>query len=312
MNSAAEPGHLYGLLGDPVSHSISPAMMQAAFAHDRRPGCYLPLQVPTDRLRDAIHGLAPLGYAGVNITIPHKEAAAYLCDELTPVAEAVGAVNTIALRGDRLVGSNTDAQGFASWMSEEALPAAWRASTLAGKQVVLLGAGGAARAVFYACASLEAAAITLCNRTLSRAEAVRQQFQGRFQQVATAVADAADGDAAAQALAAADLVVNCTPVGMWPDKDDIPVQLPASMRPHALVVDLVYNPAVSRLVQAARERGLRAENGLGMLVAQGAWSYATWTTPPQDEAATAGAARRIVPVMRKAAESALKTRKGVS
>lgn len=268
----ASPAAL-AVLGHPVAHSVSPAMHNAALRAVGRDAAYHAFDVPPERLAGALRGLACLGFAGVNLTVPLKQLAVPLLDELDPTAATLGAVNTIAVRDGRLVGHNTDGAGF---LRSLAADADWRP---AGRLAVVLGAGGSARAVVAALGAA-GAEVAVVNRSAQRARALSP----------------ASGDLAAAAawLPRADLLVNCTPVGMHPAVDSIPAVDLDLLPPGALVADLVYNPAETRLLLAARARGLRTLGGLGMLVWQGALAWRAWfgETGPVD-------------VMRRAAEAAL-------
>ena len=260
-----------GVIGWPVEHSVSPAMHNAAYAALGLDWCYLPFPVPPDSLPEAIAGVRALGLAGVNVTVPHKEALLPLMDELTPAAAAVGAANTVIVQDARLIGHNTDAGGFLRALREAGCEPV-------GIPALVLGAGGAARAVVYAL--LEAGAeVTILNRTVARAVAlVRDLSRG----VDGAVGAAPLGLDALRALAPrARLVVNATSVGMWraggaeADVSPWPEALPFPV--DALAYDLVYNPRETAFMRQARAVGARAVNGLGMLVHQGAEAFERWT-----------------------------------
>jgi shikimate dehydrogenase len=261
------------VLGHPVGHSLSPAMHNAAFAALGRPAAYHAFDVPPERLADALRGLAALGFLGANLTVPHKERAVPLMDELDPAAAALGAVNTVAVRDGRLVGSNTDGAAFLRALLEEV---GWRP---AGRSAVVIGAGGAARAVV---AALRAggASVAVLNRTPERARALSASGGGLA--------------SAGAFLPGADLLVNCTTLGMHPHVDAAPPVDLGLLPAGALVADIVYNPRQTRLLREARARGLRVVGGLGMLAWQGALAWRPWfgEVGPAD-------------VMRRAAEEAL-------
>lgn len=259
---------LAGVIGDPVAHSLSPAMHNAAYAALGLDWCYLPLHVTPARLEAALRGLVALGFAGANVTIPHKERAAALADELTPAARAVGAVNTLTVRGEELLGDNTDVGGTLMAVAEAGVE-------LEGRRAVVLGAGGSARAVVYALAEA-GAAVTVANRTPTRAEELVQDLAPRVRGEVEALPLADAGGLQAR-LAGAALLVNTTPVGMQPGPDLSP--LPAGVRcgPELTVLDLVYAPRRTRLLRLAAARGCRTIEGLRVLVHQGALSFTIWT-----------------------------------
>lgn len=280
---------LVGLIGWPVSHSVSPAMHNAAFAALGLNWAYLPLPVPPARVGDAVLGLRALGLCGANVTVPHKQAVISYMDALSPAAQAIGAVNTISVEPDgALVGDNTDARGFAADLRSHGVE-------MAGKRVAVLGAGGAARAIVYAAADAGAEAILILNRTVERAAALAAGLQPLFP--ATPILASA-WDAGLPAAGLASLVVNCTTLGMNPAPDGLPWEPALPFRPGQAVYDLVYNPQRTRLLAQAEAGGAIAIGGLGMLVWQGALAFARWTgcAPP-------------VEVMRAAADAALAARR---
>lgn len=260
---------LVGLLGWPVSHSISPQMHNAAFAARRMNWRYLPLPVHPERVAEAVHGLRALGFRGANVTVPHKQAVMPHLDRWTPAAEAIGAVNTIIIdEGGSMVGDNTDAAGFIADLRGQGVE-------VAGRSVLVLGAGGSARAVVYGLAEAGAERILLLNRTVARAEALAAAMRAYFPETAMG-AGSFPGDVA-DATQHADLIVNCTSLGMEPRVEGLPWDEEIEFRPDQTVYDLVYNPAVTRLLQLASADGAQAIGGLGMLVHQGAIAWERWT-----------------------------------
>lgn len=277
---------LVGLLGWPVAHSVSPAMHNAAFAALGLNWLYLPLPVPGERLEDATRGLRGLGFAGANVTVPHKQAVTKYLDELSPEARAIGAVNTIVVREGRLIGYNTDAEGFLQALRQAGYEPA-------GRRAVVLGAGGAARAVVYALAYAGARVVVL-NRTPSRAQHLVRSLQPHLPpDVPVAASPLTAADLSAH-LGEGQLLVNATSVGMAPYVLRTPLPGGVVIPKGLTVYDLVYNPAETTLLRQAREAGAQAIGGLGMLVHQGAEAFRLWTgvEPP-------------VEVMRRAAEDAL-------
>ncbi len=259
---------LVGVLGDPIAHSRSPAMHNAAFRALGLNWCYLPLHVAPARLEAALRGLVALEFVGANVTIPHKERAAELAGELTPAAAAVGAVNTLMVQGEALWGDNTDVGGLLMALAEAEVE-------VQGRQAVVLGAGGSARAAVYALAQA-GAAVTVANRTVQRAEALAvtlgPRLRGRLE-----VLPLADAAALQARLDEAALLVNTTSVGMHPGPDESP--LPAGVRCHPglAVLDLVYAPRQTRLLRDARAWGCPTVEGLRVLIHQGALSLECWT-----------------------------------
>jgi shikimate dehydrogenase len=261
---------LVGIIGWPVGHSKSPAMHNAAFRAAGIEGLYARLPVHPDRVEDAVRGLRALGFRGANVTVPHKQAVIPFLDELTPEAQAIGAVNTLLVTQDgRLVGTNTDAYGF--WRDLEELGIA---DGLAGSTALVLGAGGSARAVAYALAQAGIPARVLARRPI-QARALVESLRPHLPRpdLLSPHPWADLGRLAPDST----LIVNCTPVGMAPHSDASPWPEDLPFSPHHLVYDLVYNPRQTRLMSQAQAAGARAWNGLGMLVHQGARAWELWT-----------------------------------
>jgi shikimate dehydrogenase len=256
LSAAHHPRRLV-LLGHPVQHSLSPTFQNAALRQAGIPLTYQALDVAPPDLAGTVRGLVAEGAAG-NVTIPHKEAVADLCAELTPLATRVGAVNTfwVDSRG-RLLGDNTDVGGFEAG-TRSALGDPPRKPVVA-----VLGAGGAAAAVLAAIEGWPGARAILYARTRARAEALSTRFAG--------IARVAAG--LGEAVEIADIVVNATPIGLR--DDEVPVS-PERLRRDAIVIDLVYRRGETAWVRLARDRGLRAVDGLPMLIEQGALAFERW------------------------------------
>lgn len=272
MPSISGKTNMVGLIGWPVSHSVSPPMHNAAFAALGLDWCYVPLPVPIDpaaRIDEAVHGLRALGLRGANVTVPHKQAVMSHLDWLTPAAQAIGAVNTIRVEDDgALSGDNTDAPGFIADLREHGVEPI-------GKRVIVLGAGGSARAIVYGLAASGAEAILIVNRTLDKAESLATQMQTLFP--GCAIAAYALTNQLAQVAEQADLIVNTTSLGMTPHIDGLPWEPGVNFSSQQAVYDLVYNPPQTRLLQKARADGAQVIGGLGMLIWQGAIAFERWT-----------------------------------
>jgi len=246
-----------GIAGWPVTHSRSPRVHGFWLRRYGIDGAYVPLPVPPGHFDTAIHGLAAAGFAGANITIPHKLGAFALCDEMDDAAHRIGAVNTLVFRDGRIKGSNTDGFGFiANLCDHQVDPAAGPA--------LVLGAGGAARAVVAGLAAL-GAQVTIANRSLVRAEALAAQFSG-VRVVAW--------DLRSEVLRDHSLVVNATSLGMS-GHGELKLNLGLS-HPALVVADLVYVPLETTLLRAARHQGLRVVDGLGMLLHQARPGFEAW------------------------------------
>ncbi|GGE14186.1 shikimate dehydrogenase (NADP(+)) [Marinithermofilum abyssi] len=256
-----------GLLGHPVGHSKSPDMHNEAFALTGFNMVYLAYDVSPEKLPQAVEGMRALGFRGWNVTIPHKVAIMELLDELDDSAKEIGAVNTVVNKESRLIGYNTDGTGYLRSLQEET------AMQLTGKRVVLVGAGGAARAVGYALATAGVREITVTNRTTAKAEALASRLS---RWVPTRVITAEELQTALQDAA---LLVQTTSVGMHPDADVSPVN-PDWLHSGLVVSDLIYHPRKTKLLQEAEKQGACIHGGAGMLVHQAALAFELWTGHP--------------------------------
>jgi shikimate dehydrogenase len=258
-----------GLLGYPLSHSISPAFQQAAFDHYSLPVRYDLWPTTSEKLEAAVSRLRGPGYLGANVTVPYKERVPALLDEVDALARSIGAVNTIAKEGSRLVGYNTDAFGFMKSLEEAGGFAPMN------KNVLLLGAGGAARAAAFALVAAGVASLTIANRTVERAHSLAGDVGNSAESVR---AVPMGGDSLRAAAARADLIVNSTSVGMSHGEAQERTLLNADLIPSGvLVFDLVYNPSETPLMKEARKASARTLGGLLMLIYQGAAAFELWT-----------------------------------
>ncbi len=259
-----------GVIGDPVRHSLSPALHNAAFAELGLDWTYLAFEVPAGQGADAVAAMRTLGIDGLSVTMPHKDAVAAAVDELSPAAALLGAVNCVRRDSDRLIGENTDGAGFLRSLRTQA------GIDPAGLRVVVLGAGGAARAVIVALAA-EGALVTVVNRSpdaAARAAALGAEAGG----AAAEALGERSGSAAVggvEAVRDADVVVNVTPLGMT-EGDPLPID-PALLSDSHIVVDLIYRPERTPLLTAAARAGATTLNGVGMLLYQAAEQFTMWT-----------------------------------
>lgn len=270
---------MYGVFGDPIAHSKSPLMLNRAFREAGLNAAYAAFRIVPGTLKDAVQGIRALGFRGVNVTIPHKvEVMSYL-DEIDEGARQIGAVNTIVNEQGRLKGYNTDGIGYVRSLKEET------GVDLSGKKVLILGAGGAARAIVYALAKEGAALIRIANRTAARA-AELADCAGTLTE-----AESLRPDEIAAVIGETDIVINATSAGMHPNVEELPLD-PALLRPGQLVSDLIYNPRITRLLREAEARGAQVHGGLGMFIYQGACAFEYWTGLPAPVAAMRDAVER--------------------
>ncbi|WP_245872714.1 shikimate dehydrogenase [Deinococcus planocerae] len=245
------------LYADPAAHSLSPAMHRAAFRHAGLRGEYTALRVPAGELGEALERLREPGVLGANLSLPHKETALPFLDDLSGAARMVGAVNTVVNREGRLVGENTDAPGLGAALEAAGAPS--------GGVVVVLGAGGAARAAVWAL-RLRGDNVRVVNRTFEKAQTLAAELGG----LAQFREEVLWGEVS--------LLVNASSAGLdAPDETPLPGFDFTSLAPGALVYDMVYKPRETRLLREARAAGVRAENGLSMLAHQARLAFLAWT-----------------------------------
>ncbi len=266
---------LLGVLGWPVSHSLSPVLHNAAATHHQLPYVYVPLPVHPDHLAVAVRGLPVLGFHGVNVTIPHKQRVIAYLDGVDAAATAIGAVNTILIQlpsvaapTPALQGTNTDWSGFLADLEGYGFDPA-------GQDCLVLGAGGSARAIVYALAQRRGRVHLYARRI----EQVEQVIEALSPYLPGAWLNPVSSEQLAHYLAQypPTLIVNTTPLGMTPHRDTSPWPEDVPFPPGAMVYDLVYNPATTKLMRDAAAQGCRALNGLGMLIHQGVQALQLWT-----------------------------------
>ncbi len=255
---------VYGIFGYPVKHSLSPLMQNAAFEEVGVDAVYVPFEVEPENLKEAVNGVRALGVKGLNVTVPHKERIIEHLDYLSEEAELLGAVNTVKNENGELTGYNTDAEGFLRSLVEEGVE-------LEGKKALMFGAGGAGRAVGYALLKGGVSFLYVVNRNFQRAREVGELLGKRGNVLVFPLKEST----VETLLKEVDMIVNTTSVGMKPDD---PHLFDYSKIPEGVtVVDIIYNPPETPLLKAAKEKGCKAVNGLGMLVYQGAVAFEIWT-----------------------------------
>jgi len=272
--STETPPIRLGLFGDPVAHSLSPQMQNAGLEHCAPEMKYGRFQIGRDELEAALRLLPALGFVGINLTIPHKVSGAGFVDDLEDFARKVGAINTVRVEEGKLIGFNTDGAGFSRAIRSEF------SVDLRDLRVLLLGAGGAGRALAMQCAAEGCERLVLVNRTREKAEQLAAELKHLFADARVAgpvprlQVSAWEEHALRFQLANSDLLVNATSLGM---KRSDPSPVPASLlAPHLMLYDTVYARGRSPLLVAAEEAGARGANGLSMLLHQGALAFETW------------------------------------
>ena len=275
-----------GIIGYPIGHSMSPVFQQAALDECGVDAKYVAYEVAPDEVEQFINSVRQPGIRGINVTVPHKLAVMPFLDEIDDWASEAGAVNTIVNRDGRLTGHNTDGYGFLRALREGA------GFEPRGRRTLILGAGGAARGVVLALARDGVGDLTIANRTVERAESLAQLGQNRG---VTAEAISIEGADLKDAAAGAELIVNCTSIGMTHGPGENGTPLPGEDIPAtALVYDLVYNPLETRLLREAAQAGAKTLGGIEMLVYQGAASFEMWLERPAPVAVMLEAATKAM------------------
>lgn len=262
-----------GVIGWPIVHSLSPAMQTAAIRAAGVDYAYIAMPVRPEALPQAVQGLRSLGFRGFNVTIPHKTAVIDCIDEIDEDARRIGAVNTVVNENGKLLGRNTDVLGFLQGLAR-------CGAAIQNHKAVILGAGGAARAVVWGLIREKAEKITVGVRDAEKAKAALADFS---QLADIEVCSWRDGRFET-ALGEADILVNTTPLGMSPKIDEVPPVNWNHVRPEAFVYDIIYTPERTRFLREAEARGHLVLNGASMLVGQGAEAFAMWTGIRPDEA----------------------------
>jgi len=264
---------VYCVIGDPISHSLSPNIHNAAFKRLKLNSVYLAFKVQKEFLVEAVKGLKSIGVKGFNVTIPHKVSIIPLLDKLDPLAEKIGAVNTVKNVDGKLIGYNTDGEGVLKAFEVEDV-------SLKNKKVVMVGAGGAARALAFTFAN-HAKEIVILNRTEEKALELASSISRSYNLPVKGLK--LNMENLSLELKDAEVVVNATSVGMHPNIDETPI--PKNLiKPEMVVFDVVYRPIKTRLLKEAKQVGAKTINGLAMLVFQAVKAFEIWTglTPPID------------------------------
>lgn len=263
---------LTGFFAKPASHSLSPLMHNLAFSHWGIDAVYLAFEVDQTNLRQAVESIRTLDMLGVNISMPNKTAVLAYLDQLSPEAELIGAVNTIVHHEQRLIGYNTDGMGFVRSVNETGHP-------IKNQKIVVLGAGGAAKAIVVQMALEGAQEITIYKRLNATFLPLKEYFAKVSEKTGCPIRlhDYADESQLALDLSQANLLINATDIGMGSKKDQLPIADVKLLHSQLAVFDLIYSPSETRLIQEAKKMGVKAYNGLGMLIHQGAIAFELWT-----------------------------------
>ena len=255
---------LVGVIGNPVKHSLSPVILNAAFREAKINWVYTAFETPEEKLADAIGGIRALGIAGLSVTMPHKARVCSLLDEISDSAQSLGAVNCIVNDAGNLKGHNTDGDGFLDAVKHDA------GLDVAGKKVLVIGSGGSARSIIYSLGKAEAREIAVINRTKNKALDALE--------LAGSVGRHVEENEIPEVVSEADLVINATPVGMSDTEgtSSFPLE-PNLLTKGQLAVDLIYHPISTPWMEALRDRGVEVHGGLSMLIFQAAKAFKLWT-----------------------------------
>lgn len=266
---------LIGIFGDPISHSLSPQMHNAAFKELGLDYAYLPFHVKDNQLKNAVESIRALNLRGVNVTVPHKEEVMQYLDELDEQAEHIGSVNTIVNNDGVLTGYNTDGRGYIQSLEEET------GINLKDMDIMIIGAGGSARSIISALITKEPKEITIVNRTVERAEKLAEEFSKHTTKTKLKALPTSDG-LFGHEIEEARLFINATTMGML-DVELPPIPL-EHLQPSAIISDIVYSPMNTPMIKEAEAMGFKVHRGLGMLIYQGAIGFELWTgeKPPID------------------------------
>ncbi|MFC1767709.1 shikimate dehydrogenase [Candidatus Margulisiibacteriota bacterium] len=278
---------MVGLVGDPIEHSVSFEMHNAAFDKLKIDYCYIPFHTQAQDLEKALDGIRLLGFVGANITIPHKETIIAYLDETMKLSRLIGSVNTVLNQEGRLIGYNTDGPGFIDTLVKDC------GFNPKGKRAVILGAGGASRSISIMLAKEGVKTLIISDIDYEKSKNLCEYINSHFE--IAPYACPVDSNELKTSIESCDMLVNATPIGMYPKVDGCPIDKGMKIPATALVYDLIYNPEETQLLKMAKKAGAKAFNGIGMLVRQGALAFSIFTEqdPP-------------ISVMREAAVSALK------
>ncbi|MGG0788171.1 shikimate dehydrogenase [Peribacillus simplex] len=255
---------IYGVMGDPIAHSMSPDIHNDAFEKENIEAVYHHFHVTKEDLNDAVKGMKALGIEGFNITIPHKTSIIPFLDEVDELALAIGAVNTVVNKNGRFIGYNTDGKGFFKSLCDEI------SGDIKAKKTLVIGAGGAARAIYFTLVKEGVKQVDIANRTKERAAQLVSDCPYDKVSKAFSIIEAEES------LSQYDLIIQTTSSGMSPELDHSPLKVD-QLKTGAIVSDIIYNPLQTKLLREAGEKGAKTQNGLGMFINQAALAFEIWT-----------------------------------
>ncbi|WLR44015.1 shikimate dehydrogenase [Bacillus carboniphilus] len=255
---------LFGVIGDPISQSMSPTIHNTAFHTYQIDAHYHAFQVSKKNLKEAVEGMRALNISGFNVTIPHKESIMPFLDEVDPLALEIGAVNTVVNQGGRLRGYNTDGSGFVRSLNEAL------STSIGNQQILVVGAGGASRAIIFALQQAGAITIDIINRTKEKAEDL-------LSVVGNINGEALSLHEAHQISKKYDILIQTSPIGMYPNVENQPLILNKLVYNHSIVCDIIYNPIKTAFLSEAKQLGLNTVDGVGMFVYQATLAFELWT-----------------------------------
>ncbi|WP_269320318.1 shikimate dehydrogenase [Bacillus sp. EB01] len=254
---------LYGLIGNPIAQSKSPLMQNDLFHSNQIDAYYQPFLVEKGKLHQAVEGIRALGISGFNVTVPFKSDIIPLLDAIDPLAGEIGAVNTVINEDGRLIGYNTDGPGFLRSLEEAGV-------STEGADILVIGAGGGARAISFAMAKTNPKRIDICNRSMDKAKVLAGEIAAKIPSSALSLKEAE------RAINDYGVVIQTTPSGMFPKPEEMPLDL-IYLDSQKVVADIIYNPSETKFLEMARKKGATTINGIGMFIYQGALAFELWT-----------------------------------
>jgi len=270
MNQLVSSGtKITALLGHPVKQSLSALMHNTGFEYLGLDYLYIPFDIEQKDLETTVAGLKALDFTGFNLTMPHKQEIIQYLDEVSEEAKLIGAVNTVVIKKGRLIGYNTDGKGYIASLEEEKVP-------LKNQKVVMVGAGGAAKSIAIQLAMEGAREIFLLNRTIGPAKEIADTIAENIRGCRVKFQEFTQNNLQ-KALEGANILINCTPLGMHSMKDSSIIEDESILRKELVVSDVIYNPCETKLLRQGKNRGCKTLNGLGMLIWQGAFAFKLWT-----------------------------------